>query len=69
LQRIHKKAFVFQVYSKTGSVVTVSGSSGEEDIGKSVANCKSNEVVTGGGWERIDTGLRMSLIKYRGNYM
>jgi hypothetical protein len=46
LQRIHKKAFVFQVYSKKWSVVTVSGSSGREDIGKSVANCKSNEVVT-----------------------
>jgi hypothetical protein len=41
-----QKPSFFKFTQRRGSVVTVSGSSGREDIGKSVANCKSNEVVT-----------------------
>lgn len=42
------------VTQREGPVVTASGS-GTEDIAESRAVCLADEVVTGGGWERIDT--------------
>jgi hypothetical protein len=43
------------VTQREGPVVTASGSAEEEDIAQSRAECLQDEVVTGGGWERIDT--------------